>query len=151
MSAGPARRDLALRGALGGEAPGRAGQTLVDRAAFGPLWGNDATSLRDIRRATPLHYARIVRSRRRVVGIALSGAAARSGYPQRVAVEPDHHRCGIARELVIDGLRWMVARDRDECLVNTGVDNAPALALYERLGFERLGQQLMIAERRLPG
>lgn len=122
----------------------------VDRAAFGPLWGNDRSSLRDVRRATPLHHARFVRSGRQMVAFALSGAAAGSGYLQRVAVAPDHHRRGIARALVVDGLDWMVARGRTECLVNTGVDNVAALALYEQLGFERLGQQLLIAERRLP-
>lgn len=121
----------------------------VDQAAFGTLWGNDATSLRDVRRATPLHHARVVRSGRRIVGVALSGAAASSGYLQRVAVAPDHHRRGIARDLVVDGLTWMIARGRTDCLVNTGVGNVAALALYEQLGFERLGQQLVIAERHL--
>ena len=123
----------------------------VDRAAFGPLWGNDATSLRDVRRATPMHHARVVRADRRIVGVAISGAAANSGYLQRVAVAPGHRRLGIARDLVVDGLAWMAARGRADCLVNTGERNDAALALYEDLGFERLDQQLVIAERRLTG
>lgn len=121
----------------------------VDRSAFGPLWGNDAPSLRDIRRATPLHHARVVRVERRIVGVAISGAAAGSGYLQRVAVAPEQRRQGIARELVVDGLAWMVERGRSDCLVNTGVGNDAALSLYEQLGFERIDQRLVIAERRL--
>lgn len=122
----------------------------VDRAAFGPMWGNDTAGLRDVRRATPVHRARMVTNGRRVTGFALSGAAADSGYLQRIAVAPDHRRLGIARDLVVDALAWMYATDRRRCLVNTGVDNDAALALYDRLGFERLDDVLTIAERRLP-
>jgi ribosomal-protein-alanine N-acetyltransferase len=121
----------------------------VDRSAFGPVWGNDATSLRDIRRATPRHHARIVRDGRSIVGFAVSGAAGDNGYLQRVAVSPEHRRRGIARDLVNDALAWMVRSRHARCMVNTGVDNLAALALYEGLGFRRLDDVLTIAERRL--
>lgn len=122
----------------------------VDRRAFGPMWGNDATSLRDIRSATPAHFARMIRSGRRLAGFALSGAAADCGYLQRIAVDPEHRRRGIARDLVVDALQWMHGDRRSRCLVNTGLDNIAALALYEGLGFERLADVLTIAERRTP-
>ncbi|MFW2333186.1 GNAT family N-acetyltransferase [Ilumatobacter sp.] len=128
---------------------GRAAE--VDRAAFGPMWGNDAAGLRDVRRATPVHRARMVGSGRRIEGFALSGAAAESGYLQRIAVSPEHRRRGIARDLVVDALGWMHSNGRTRCLVNTGADNGAALALYEHLGFERLADELTIAERRLTG
>ena len=121
----------------------------VDRAAFGPMWGNDAAGLRDVRRATPVHRARMIGSGRWVAGFALSGAAADSGYLQRIAVSPEHRRRGIARDLVLDALRWMHSNGRTRCLVNTGVENEPALELYQRLGFERLADELTIAERHL--
>ncbi len=124
------------------------GAASVDQRAFGPLWGNDAASLRDIRTATPAHRARIVRVGRRLAGFALSGAAADSGYLQRIAGDPEHRRLGIAHDLVVDAVRWMYADRRTRCLVNTGIDNEPALALYEGLGFERLPDVLTIAERR---
>ncbi len=121
----------------------------VDQAAFGLMWGNDAAGLRDVRRATPAHHARMVTVERRIAGFALSGAAADSGYLQRVAVSPERRRRGIAHDLVVDALRWMHAQGRGRCLVNTGVDNEAALALYRRLGFERLTDVLTIAERQL--
>jgi len=123
----------------------------VDQRSFGPMWGNDASSLRDIRGATPLHRSRMIRSGRKVAGFAISGAAADNGYLQRIAVAPEHRRLGIARDLVVDSLRWMHADHRARCLVNTGIDNEAAQRLYQGLGFERLPDLLTIAERRTSG
>lgn len=118
----------------------------VDRDAFGPLWGNDTASLRDIRRATPRHRARIVRDGRTIAGFAISGAAGDHGYLQRLAVASTHRRSGYARDLVADALAWMQASGLTSVLVNTGVDNVAALTLYEHLGFRRLPDELVIAE-----
>lgn len=118
----------------------------VDRDAFGPLWGNDTASLRDIRRATPRHRARIVLDGRTIAGFAISGAAGDHGYLQRLAVTSTHRRSGYATDLVADALRWMERSGLASVLVNTGVDNAPALALYDGLGFRRLSDELTIAE-----
>jgi ribosomal protein S18 acetylase RimI-like enzyme len=84
-----------------------------------------------------------------MAGFALSGAAADSGYLQRLAVAPDRRRAGIARDLAVDALRWMHTQGRTQCLVNTGVDNIAALTLYEHLGFDTLPDLLTIAERPL--
>lgn len=118
----------------------------VDRDAFGPLWGNDTASLREIRRATPRHRARVVRDGRTIVGFAISGAAGDHGYLQRLAVASTHRRAGHARDLVTDALAWMRATGLTSVLVNTGTDNAAALTLYDGLGFRRLADELVIAE-----
>lgn len=122
---------------------------VVDQDAFGAAWGNDARSLADIRRATPLHRARLRRDGRTVLGFAISGAAGDSGYIQRLAVSTAARRRGIGRELVADALVWMRRSGFATAYVNTGVGNAAALALYEGLGFVRMDDQLVIAERRL--
>lgn len=118
----------------------------VDRDAFGPLWGNDTASLRQIRRATPRHRARIVRHGRAIVGFAISGAAGEHGYLQRLAVSSTHRRAGHAHDLVTDALVWMRSIGLTSVLVNTGTDNTAALALYDGLGFRRLTDELVIAE-----
>ena len=73
--------------------------------------------------------------RAELAAYAISGRAGRRGYVQRLAVHPRHQRAGIGRALVLDGLHWMRRRRVELALVNTQVDNAPALALYESLGF----------------
>lgn len=121
----------------------------IDREAFGQLWGNDVRSLGDIRRATPVHRARRVGRGRRMAGFAISGAAADTGYIQRLAVATSRRRRGIGRELVLDALLWMRRRGLTSAYVNTGVGNVAALALYSELGFVRMDDDLVIAERRL--
>lgn len=122
---------------------------LVDQDAFGRTWGNDAASIADVRKATPRHRARTVRADRRMVGFAICGTGGESGYVQRVAVATSHRRRGLARALVVDGLCWMRRLELTAAYVNTGLDNAAALALYEGLGFVRLDDRLTIVERRL--
>lgn len=121
----------------------------IDRDAFGPMWGNDTASLRDIRRATPRHRARVVRAGRELAGFAISGAAGDHGYLQRLAVGGAHRREGHAADLVTDALRWMHDVGLTSVLVNTGVHNHAALALYDGFGFRRLTDELTIAELRL--
>ena len=127
--------------------------SLVDRAAFGDNWGNDACDLADIRHATPSHRARarFMRrgadesdKRRRLVGFAISGAASGQGYLQRLAVVPEHQREGHGRALALDALAWMRRRRLSHGVVNTAVTNVPALSLYDSLGFRRLPEQLLV-------
>jgi ribosomal protein S18 acetylase RimI-like enzyme len=123
----------------------------VDRAAFGPEWGNDTSGLGEIERATPRHRSRWAApagSGRRgaLVALAISGAAGRTGYLQRLAVHPDMQRQGLGAALVADALAWMQSLGLAEVLVNTGVTNRPALELYSRLGFVRLADVLTIGE-----
>lgn len=121
----------------------------IDQEAFGVMWGNDAASLADIRSATPVHRARCTRDGRRLTGFAISGTSGDTGYVQRLAVADAARRRGLARTLVADALRWMRRRGHVVAYVNTGVTNDAALALYEGLGFVRMDDHLVIAERRL--
>lgn len=129
----------------------------IDAAAFGTTWGNDANSLREIRAATPVYRARVATQRRTfapvspraaVTGFAITGVAGSNAYLQRIAVDPSVQRSGIGTALVADAVSWMRSKQLTSVLVNTGIDNAPALALYERFGFRRLTEHLVIAEHR---
>jgi ribosomal protein S18 acetylase RimI-like enzyme len=124
----------------------------IDRAAFGDPWGNDARDLAEIRRATPVHRARARTARRGagwrqpIVGFAITGAASGQGYLQRLAVLPAEQGHGHGRALVVDSLAWMWARRLRHGVVNTAVDNARALGLYESLGFRRLPDELLVMQ-----
>jgi len=122
----------------------------IDRRSFSTPWANDAEALADILDATPYHRSRCVHLDGRMVGFSISGRADRSGYIQRLAVDPGTRRLGIAQLLLADALRWMQRRDITRALVNTATDNRAALALYQSVGFEHQPGSLVILERALP-
>jgi GNAT superfamily N-acetyltransferase len=121
----------------------------IDRRSFSSPWANDATALADIMTATPYHRSRSVHLDGRMVAFSISGRADRSGYVQRLAVDPSARRRRFARLLLDDALRWMQRRNVSRVMVNTADDNRPALALYESIGFERQPGALLILERAL--
>ena len=118
----------------------------VDVAAFGPLWGHDRVTLSATRAATASSHSRSVTADGRLVGFAISGRTGRSGYLQRLAIDPTHQRRGFGRLLALDAMRWMTRLRCADVWVNTSVSNVAALRLYEGLGFERRPEQLVVAE-----
>jgi ribosomal protein S18 acetylase RimI-like enzyme len=121
----------------------------VDVAAFGAGWCIDRVGIGDVRSATPRHRARAVRIDDQIVGYSISGRDGRSGYIQRLAVSPTHHRQGHGLVLVVDSLRWMARWRVQRALVNTHIRNEVALGLYHRLGFTDLSDRLHVYERRI--
>ena len=124
---------------------------VLDRRAFGDPWGNDVRSLTDIADATPRHRARVVivndgNGGPNIGGFALTGQSGVFGYLQRLAVDPQLRRRGIGRRLVADSLCWMQRRGATVAMVNTGLDNEAALALYADMGFRRRSETLTILE-----
>ncbi len=143
------RRTSALRSSLHTDA------ARVDRHAFADDgWSNDAEDLAEIRRATPRHVARARFAGRLptrvLVAFAITGAALGQGYLQRLAVDPTAQRQGHGRQLTLDSLRWMQRRRLDSAVVNTGITNEAALALYESVGFRPLADRLVVMQRSLP-
>ena len=56
-----------------------------------------------------------------------------------VAVHPDYRRKGIARELVTGLMNALVEKGVKSLALEVRVSNAPAIALYEQLGFRQVG------------
>jgi ribosomal protein S18 acetylase RimI-like enzyme len=56
-------------------------------------------------------------------------------HVSRLAVRPEHRRRGLARALMAACGPWAAERGASRCVLQVAVDNAPALALYETLGF----------------
>jgi ribosomal protein S18 acetylase RimI-like enzyme len=121
----------------------------IDRRAFGPPWGNDRAALADILRATPSCRIRSVAVGRAMSGFAITGVAGRTGYLQRLAVDPGAQRRGLGRALVADSLVWMRRRGARHAMVNTAFDNVAAISLYESFGFRQRDDSLVILELRL--
>lgn len=56
-----------------------------------------------------------------------------------VAVHPDYRRQGIARELVTGLVSALAEKGVHSLALEVRVSNAPAIALYEQLGFRQVG------------
>ncbi|MBA2386878.1 MAG: GNAT family N-acetyltransferase [Acidimicrobiia bacterium] len=123
----------------------------LDREAFGDEWGHRAASLGRIAAATARARQRMAVRDRRPAGFAITGFGGRKGYLQRLSVDPADQRSGIGRLLVIDALEWLQRCGARSAMVNTGVDNAPALTLYRSLGFRAIPDRLRVMELLLDG
>jgi ribosomal protein S18 acetylase RimI-like enzyme len=126
----------------------------VDGAAFPAFWRLDAAGLDDALSATPSSRFRVATTgadSQDTSGYAVTGRAGPRGYLQRLAVAPSAHRQGIGAALVVDALRWLRRWGGREVLVNTQEGNGGALALYERLGFRRQREGLVVLHRALTG
>ena len=56
-----------------------------------------------------------------------------------IAVHPDFRRCGIATALIMELVRQLKGRDSHILRLEVRESNAPAIALYESLGFIQIG------------
>jgi mycothiol synthase len=124
----------------------------LDSRAFPPFWHLGQAGIAEARHATPSNRVRVaIVAEGTIGGYAVCGRSGGRGFLQRLAVEPDVQGHGIGSTLALDGLRWMQSRGATSVLVNTQVDNERALALYRRLGFRLLDEQLAVLGRSLGG
>lgn len=122
----------------------------IDEAAFPTEWALDSTSLSDALRATPRSRLFHVTGNGGMAGYLLVGVGNDTCYIQRLAVHPDHQQQGVARALMERGVEWARRLGATNSVVNTEVDNAPALSLYTSMGFSPMDHGLTVMERMLP-
>lgn len=118
----------------------------VDRRAFAGFWRFDRLALREAKTATPSRRFRVAKLGGDIVGYAVTGRAGQRGYLQRLAVDPAVQGKGVGSMLVHDSFEWLRQRGATETLVNTQETNEKALALYERLGYRRHVQGLLVLQ-----
>ena len=73
----------------------------------------------------------------------------RSGFIQRLAVDPARQRTGVGLRLMHAAHRWLRSHRCTTALVNTETDNLAALRLYQRFGYAELPYGLQVLERPL--
>lgn len=74
-------------------------------------------------------------------GMVLSWAAAGDSELLTIAVKPASRRAGLGAGLVQAAMAHALVRGAHAMILEVSVDNAPARALYERLGFEEIGRR----------
>ena len=72
------------------------------------------------------------------VGVIALQTVDRSADLQRIMVAPQHRRSGVAVELVRAGVEAVRHQGARSVMLEVRFDNEPAIALYQRLGFEQL-------------
>ena len=75
----------------------------------------------------------------RVVGYVGSQSAIDEADIMNVAVHPDYRRQGIAEKLINSLVEELKNRGIHALLLEVRASNAPAIALYEKLGFQQVG------------
>ncbi|MGA9747389.1 MAG: mycothiol synthase [Nocardioides sp.] len=66
-----------------------------------------------------------------------------------VGVSPEAQGGGLGRALTLTGLHHLASRGLDEVLLYVESDNAPAVAVYSRLGFDRAAKDTHVQYRRI--
>jgi ribosomal-protein-alanine N-acetyltransferase len=127
----------------------RPGVLELDDLSFDEFWRLGPVGLKDAIDATPTSRFRVGRSDDCVVAYAITGAAGRFGYLQRIAVHPDARHHGWGRALVADALAWIWRHGGTRAYVNTQLENTRALALYQSFGFQILPAGLCVLGRAL--
>jgi [ribosomal protein S18]-alanine N-acetyltransferase len=77
----------------------------------------------------------------RLRGFVLTRLAADEAEILTVAVEAASQRKGVGRTLIREALRQAANAGAKAMFLEVGKDNAPALALYDRFGFAKVGER----------
>lgn len=117
----------------------------IDAAAFDEFWRFDRAAMEEAMASTRTSAIHVVRrAGGGLSGFVITGVGVTIAYLQRVAVDPAMQGRGIGRSLVRTSARWARRQGARALMLNTQVDNEPALNLYESEGFQLLTEPLAV-------
>ena len=106
--------------------------------AFDDAWSIDAF---DVLLASPGVFVLEKKAGRRTIGFILCRVAAGEAEILTLATRPDHRRQGVASALVGGAIETAARAGADRLFLEVAEDNAAALGLYARDGFEPVGRR----------
>lgn len=121
----------------------------VDVAAFRGLWQNSKESLELAFRQSAV--ATVVEQDGTIAAYQISTTTPLGGHLARLAVLPQFQGRGLGAGLVGDLLRQFYRRGAQSVTVNTQHDNLASLALYQKTGFRKTGEEYPVYEYPLQG
>ena len=74
-----------------------------------------------------------------LIGYILFSVGADEAHLLNICISPDHLRQGHAKALLLDRINLLKEKDVHTVFLEVRVSSKPAIALYESLGFERIG------------
>ena len=111
----------------------------VDVDSFDPLWQNSLPTLELAFQQSAV--ATVAEDQGKLIGYQISTATVMGGHLARLAVVPQQQGHGIGFELVRDALSQFERRGARSVTVNTQQNNLASLALYQKTGFQRTGEE----------
>jgi len=111
----------------------------VDAASFSLVWQNSRPCLEMAFNQAAI--ATVVEGPDGLVGYQISTSGPMGGHLARLAVHPAYQGKGIGYSLLRDLLIQFKRRGIQSVTVNTQHDNQASMALYEKVGFRRTGEE----------
>lgn len=110
----------------------------LEKLCFSDPWSENSIAYELTSR---LSYWLVALENGEVVGYIGSQSVLGESDMMNVAVHPDHRRKGVAEALVLALAKDLKERDNVYLTLEVRVSNAPAIALYEKLGFTQVGRR----------
>jgi [ribosomal protein S18]-alanine N-acetyltransferase len=114
----------------------------TDASAFAPFWRNSYDALQ--KALSQALFATVAEKDGQIIGYQLSTSNPLGAHLARLAVRNEAQGQGIGRALLTELLIQVRNHRLERLTVNTQDDNATSLALYQKTGFIRTGEQFPI-------
>lgn len=114
----------------------------LDAAAFAPLWQNSLSSLQYALSLAEISTVGVLDGE--IVAYQMSTRNPFGAHLARLAVHPQHQGKRFGYLIVQDLLQKTQAQGLSRLTVNTQNDNTASLALYEKIGFKRTGENYCV-------
>lgn len=108
----------------------------LENACFSPPWS--AVQLEE-ELGLPDGFFALCRDGGRIAGFIIMRMAGDQGELYQIAVSEEYRRAGLGAALLRRGLEWLSEKRAESAFLEVRRGNTPAVGLYEKLGFERLG------------